>query len=78
MGRAISIGVEAEWPDEESAAERERRQKCLEKLTWPSRAAAEAAAVYARWQYGGSPAAEAYCCKFCNKWHLARRGSGRT
>lgn len=54
-------------PDEE----RERKEKCMDKLTWPTLEAANAAVAYARWQYGDEHNLKAYRCKYCDKWHLS-------
>jgi hypothetical protein len=55
-----------------SGEEKERQEKCLGKLTWPTFEAAQAAAMYAQWQYGGGAKPVPYRCKFCSRWHLAR------
>jgi len=51
-----------------------RQRDCLQKLTWATRELAEAAIAYAGWQYGdGDARPKPYHCRFCDKWHLARR-----
>lgn len=53
-------------------ADSARARDCLDKLTWVSKEAAEAAAIYARWQYGDSQTKPTpYHCRHCGKWHLA-------
>jgi hypothetical protein len=55
--------------------ERRRRESCLSKATYATKALAEAAAVAAEYQ-GGMAASglSAYVCRYCAKWHLSRRG----
>jgi hypothetical protein len=74
---AVQIAYNQRMDDDESisAEEKERQEKCLGKLTWPTLEAAQAAATYAQWQYGGEAKPAPYRCKFCNRWHLARAQS---
>ena len=56
--------------------QREREKDvCYSKLTWVSRDEAAAAAALAAWQHGATEAVppRPYECRYCGKWHLARK-----
>ena len=49
----------------------DRQKNCMDKLTWPSRELASAAAMYATWQHGDSiTKSRPYECNYCSRWHL--------